>query len=62
MAEHFTLGERITELSGTDEYGDDVRITDEDAYQTAVGVFEARRADLEAEMARRLRRWWRAGV
>jgi hypothetical protein len=57
MAEHFRLGERLETIMVPDRYGG-LEIGDQTAYDAARDVFESHRRDLEAEMARRLRRWF----
>lgn len=56
MKEHFKLGDRIRALEAPDRYGQPA-IGDRTAYDGAVAEFDAHRAALESEMARRLRRW-----
>lgn len=56
LDEHFKLGDRVGKAMAPDRYGG-LEIGDQAAYDAAVAEFESHRADLEAEMARRLRRW-----
>jgi hypothetical protein len=56
MDEHRKLGDSVGKATATDRYGG-LEIRDRKAYDAAVAEFESHRADLEAEMARRLRRW-----